>query len=69
MEPADFSISGDSVFNNSLEATVKVTADRQAPSDIIVDLILDNSSNFPVPSTSITENWKLESSKRVRLPV
>lgn len=61
MEPADFSISGDSVFNNSLEATVKVTADRQAPSDIIVDLILDNSSYFTENIISLPANVKIAS--------
>ena len=43
------------------EATVKVTADRQAPSDIIVDLILDNSSNFPENTISLPANVKIAS--------
>lgn len=47
VEPVKYVLAGDTVFNSSLEATVKVTADKAAEKDVTVDIALDASSTFP----------------------
>lgn len=59
LEPVNFTISGDSSFNESLEATVKVTGDREAPADIIVGIVLDETTTFPADVLSFPATVKI----------
>jgi hypothetical protein len=59
LESVNFTISGDSSFNESLEATVKVTGDREAPADIIVGIVLDEATTFPADVLSFPATVKV----------
>ena len=59
LEPVNFTISGDSSFNESLEATVKVTGDREAPADILVGIVLDDATTFPSSALSFPATVKI----------
>lgn len=59
LEPVNFTISGDSSFNESLEATVKVTGDREAPADIMVGIVLDDATTFPTSALSFPATIKV----------
>ena len=58
-ELVNFTLSADAAFNASLEATVKVTGDKAAPSDITVALFLDNASTFPAGSLEFAASVKV----------
>lgn len=59
LEPVNFTISGDSSFNEALEATVKVTGDREAPADILVGIVLDDATTFPSSALSFPATVKI----------
>ncbi|MCR5407581.1 MAG: hypothetical protein K6E61_00520 [Bacteroidales bacterium] len=71
-DPVNFTISGDSAFNASLEATVKVTGDKEAPSDITVTIVLDEATTFPertlsFPATLTVAAGSKEASATVKI--
>lgn len=71
-DPVNFTISGDSAFNASLEATVKVTGDKEAPSDIAVTIVLDEATTFPertlsFPATLTVAAGSKEASATVKI--
>lgn len=64
LEPVKFTISGDSAFNASLEATVKVTGDKEAPADIMVSIVLDDATTFPASAISFPATVKVASGSK-----
>lgn len=65
LEPVQFTISGDASFNAStLEATVKVTGDKEAPADIMVSIVLDEATTFPASTITFPETVKVASGSK-----
>ena len=64
LEPVKFTISGDSAFNASLEATVKVTGDKEAPADIMVSIVLDDATTFPASTITFPATVKVASGSK-----